>query len=131
MPVGWARRIIGTLIGLLSAIMGVGGGSLGGMTMVLCGRPIHQAVATASGFGLAIGVPAALGFMVAGWDQTDRPPLSLGYVNLPGVLVMGVLTVLVAPYGAKLAHRLDAQMLRRCFALFLLGTAISVGLKAL
>ncbi len=62
LPTGWGRRGVGTGIGMLSAMMGVGGGSLGGMTMTLCGRPIHQAVATASGFGLAIGAAAALGF---------------------------------------------------------------------
>ena len=131
MPTGAVRGVVGTGVGLASALMGVGGGALGGMVMTLCSRPIHTAVATASGFGLAIGVPAALGFMVAGWGEVGRPPLSLGYVNLPGVLVMGVLTVLVAPYGARLAHRMDQSTLRRCFALFLFATAISVGLKAL
>ena len=55
MPTGWSRGVLGSLIGLFSAMMGVGGGSLGGMTMSLFGRPIHQAVATASGFGVAIG----------------------------------------------------------------------------
>jgi uncharacterized membrane protein YfcA len=112
-------------------MMGVGGGSLGGMVMTLCGRPIHQAVATASGFGLAIGVPAALGFIVAGWSADGRPPLSLGYVNLPAVLLMGALTTAVAPWGARLAHRLPKRALRRAFALFLALTALSVALKAL
>ncbi|MDO9077751.1 MAG: sulfite exporter TauE/SafE family protein, partial [Brevundimonas sp.] len=55
LPEGWGRRVTGTVIGGLSAMMGIGGGSFGGMMMTLCGRPIHQAVATASGFGLAIG----------------------------------------------------------------------------
>ena len=66
--------IIGTLIGLLSAMMGVGGGSLGGMTMSLCGRPIHQAVATASGFGIAIGPrPPWASPCSAGARRGDRP----------------------------------------------------------
>lgn len=131
LPSGAPRAGIGTALGLASALMGVGGGALGGMVMTLCGRPIHTAVATASGFGLAIGLPSALGFMIAGWGAQGRPPLSLGYVNLPGVLVLGGLTVLMAPYGARLAHRLDQAALRRWFALFLLATAISVGVKAL
>jgi uncharacterized membrane protein YfcA len=131
LPDGWGRRGLGTAIGGLSAMMGVGGGSLGGMVMTLCGRPIHQAVATASGFGLAIGVPAALGFIVAGWSADGRPPLSLGYVNLPAVLLMGALTTAVAPWGARLAHRLPKRALRRAFALFLALTALSVALKAL
>lgn len=131
LPTGWGRRITGTLIGGLSAMMGVGGGSFGGMLMTLCGRPIHQAVATASGFGVAIGSAATLGFVVFGWGAEGRPPLSLGYVNVPAAVGMALLTTLVAPFGARLAHRLDRRVLRRAFAVYLLATAISVAVKAL
>ena len=130
LPQGWTRRGLGTGIGVASALMGVGGGALGSMLMTLCGRPIHQAVATASGFGLAIGVPAAAGFVVFGWGEEGRPPLSFGYVNIPAVIVMGVLTATAAPFGARLAHRLDKRRLRRLFALFLAMTAASVAFKA-
>jgi uncharacterized membrane protein YfcA len=131
LPTGWRRRGFGTLIGGLSAMMGIGGGSFGGMLMTLCGRPIHQAVATASGFGVAIGAAATLGFVVFGWDGGGRPPLSLGYVNVPGAVVMAVLTTAVAPWGAKLAHSLDRRVLRKAFALYLLATAVAVMVKAL
>ncbi len=130
LPEGWGRRVTGTVIGGLSAMMGIGGGSFGGMMMTLCGRPIHQAVATASGFGLAIGTAATLGFVVFGWDAGGRPPLSLGYVNVPGAIVMAVLTTAVAPWGAKLAHALDRAVLRRAFAVWLLVTAAAVVLEA-
>ncbi|MBU1348028.1 MAG: sulfite exporter TauE/SafE family protein [Alphaproteobacteria bacterium] len=130
LPTGWWRRGVGGLIGLLSAMMGVGGGSFGGMLMTLCGRPIHQAVATASGFGIAIGAAATVGFVGFGWGADGRPPLSLGYVNVPAAVAMGVLTTLVAPFGARLAHRLDRRVLRRAFALYLLATAVSVVVKA-
>lgn len=131
LPQGWGRRGAGTGIGLLSAMMGIGGGSFGGMLMTLCGRPIHQAVATASGFGMAIGAAATVGFVIFGWDAPGRPPLSLGYVNLPAALIMGVLTALTAPFGARLAHRLDRRVLRKAFAFYLLLTALSVVLKAI
>jgi uncharacterized membrane protein YfcA len=131
LPTGWGRRGFGTAIGGLSAMMGIGGGSFGGMLMTLCGRPIHQAVATASGFGVAIGAAATLGFVVFGWDAVGRPPLSLGYVNVPGAVVMAVLTTAVAPWGAKLAHALDRRVLRRAFALYLLVAALMVLVKAL
>jgi uncharacterized membrane protein YfcA len=130
MPTGWWRRGLGGLVGLLSAMMGIGGGSLGGMVMSLCGRPIHQAVATASGFGVAIGSAATLGFVVFGWGAEGRPPLSLGYVNVPAAVAMGLLTTLVAPFGARLAHRLDRKVLRRAFALYMAATAISIVVKA-
>lgn len=131
MPTGWGRRGFGTAIGGLSAMMGIGGGSFGGMLMTLCGRPIHQAVATASGFGVAIGAAATVGFVAFGWDAAGRPPLSLGYVNVPGAVVMAVLTTAVAPWGAKLAHSLDRRVLRKAFALYLLATAVVVMVKAL
>lgn len=131
LPTGWGRRVVGTGIGGLSAMMGIGGGSLGGMTMALCGRPIHQSVATASGFGLAIGAAATVGFVVFGWDAGGRPPFSLGYVNVPAAVVMAVLTTAVAPFGARLAHRLDKTVLRRTFAVYLLFAAGAVLLKAL
>lgn len=129
LPDGWGRRGLGATIGVLSAMMGVGGGAMGGMVMTLFGRPIHQAVATASGFGLAIGLPATLALIAFGWDAPGRPPLSVGYVNIPAVLVMGVLTTAVAPWGARLAHRLDRRVLRRAFAVFLLFTAVSIAAK--
>jgi uncharacterized membrane protein YfcA len=131
LPTGWGRRGFGTAIGGLSAMMGIGGGSFGGMLMTLCGRPIHQAVATASGFGVAIGAAATLGFVVFGWDAVGRPPLSLGYVNVPGAVVMAILTTAVAPWGAKLAHALDRRVLRKAFALYLLVAALMVLVKAL
>jgi uncharacterized membrane protein YfcA len=130
LPTGWGRRGFGTLIGGLSAMMGIGGGSFGGMLMTLCGRPIHQAVATASGFGVAIGAAATVGFVAFGWNAAGRPPLSLGYVNVPGAVVMAVLTTAVAPWGAKLAHSLNRRVLRKAFALYLLATALSVVVKA-
>lgn len=130
MPTGWSRGVLGSLIGLFSAMMGVGGGSLGGMTMSLFGRPIHQAVATAPGFGVAIGAAAAAGFVVFGWDAPGRPPFSLGYVNLPAAVIMGTMTALSAPLGARLAHRLDRRVLKKAFAVYLLATALSVVIKA-
>lgn len=126
LPKGSARLGIGGLIGALSALMGVGGGAMGSMLMTLCGRPIHQAIATASGFGMAIGLPAAAGFIVFGWGTTGRPMWSLGFVNLPGLVVMAILASLVAPVGARLAHRMDRLLLRRTFGLFLALTAIAI-----
>lgn len=126
LPKGAARWAIGGLIGALSALMGVGGGAMGSMLMTLCGRPIHQAIATASGFGMAIGLPAAAGFVLFGWGSPGRPPFSLGFVNLPGLVLMGVLASLAAPWGAKLAHRMNRILLRRTFGLFLALTAIAI-----
>ena len=131
LPPGWLRRALGAGIGAMSSMMGVGGGSFGSMLMTLYGRSIHQAVATASGFGVAIGLPAAIGFVVFGWDAPGRPPLSLGYVNVPAALVMATVTTATAPFGARLAHRLPRMTLRRLFAGFLFLTAVSIVYKAM
>jgi uncharacterized protein len=130
-PTGGLRAVVGTALGGVSSLMGIGGGAFGAAVMTLAGRPIHQAVATASGFGVAIAIPATLGFIMIGWDATGRPPLSLGYVNVPGFIVLALITGAVAPYGAKLAHRLDKTVLRRSFGAYLALTAVMVAVKAL
>jgi uncharacterized protein len=130
-PTGGLRAVVGSALGAVSSLMGIGGGAFGSAIMTLAGRPIHQAVATASGFGVAIAVPATLGFIIAGWNVEGRPPLSLGYINVPGFIVLALITGAVAPYGAKLAHRLDKVVLRRSFGAYLAFTAVMVAVKAL
>jgi uncharacterized membrane protein YfcA len=120
------RALTAGAIGLLSALMGIGGGAFGVTVMTLCGRPIHKAVATASGFGAAIALPAALGYVIAGWAREGLPPWSLGFVNLPGFLVLAALTAITAPIGARLAHRLPQLALKRAFAVFLALVALNM-----
>jgi uncharacterized protein len=130
-PTGPLRAGIGAALGGVSALMGIGGGAFGSAVMTLAGRPIHQAVATASGFGVAIAIPATLGFVISGWGVEGRPPLSLGYVNVPGFIILAILTGAVAPFGAKLAHRLNKTTLRRSFGAYLAFTALAVVGKAI
>ncbi len=111
------------VIGTFSAMMGIGGGTLLVPTFSAFNFPIHMAVGTAAALGLAIAVPGAAGFILSGWDVPDRPPLSIGYVNLVGFALIFPMTVLTAPWGAAIAHRLNRVWLRRAFALFLAVTA--------
>jgi uncharacterized membrane protein YfcA len=114
------RAIIGGVTGLLSALMGIGGGSIVNLVMSFCNRPIHQSVATASGVGVLISIPGAIGFMAAGWSKMgELPPLSIGYVSLIGAALIMPTSVYVAPLGARLAHRLPKRTLEIVFALFL------------
>jgi uncharacterized protein len=129
-PTGAARAGTGGALGAVSALMGIGGGAFGTAILTLAGRPIHQAVATSSGFGAAIAIPATLGFIVTGWGADGRPPLSAGYVNVPGFVLLALITGLVAPVGARLAHRLPKQTLRRAFGGYLAVTALLVAIKA-
>ena len=119
LPTGAPRAAIASSIGFFSALMGIGGGAFGVTMMTLYGKPIHRAVATASGFGAAIALPAALGYAIAGWGRDGLPPWSLGFVSVPGFLILAALTALTAPLGARLAHRLPQLTLKRAFAIFL------------
>lgn len=119
LPGGAGRAGLGMGIGTLSALMGIGGGTFGVSLLTVCGRTIHQAVATAAGFGIAIGAPAAIMAVFTGWGREGLPPFSAGFVNLPAFALISIFTVAMAPVGARLAHALDAQLLRRMFAIVL------------
>jgi uncharacterized membrane protein YfcA len=118
-------------IGFTSALMGIGGGTLSVPVMSMLSVPVHRTVATASVFGLAIAVPAVCGFVWAGWNVEGRPPGSLGFVNLPAAIVLFSMSVLTAPYGAKLAHVLEPRKLKLAFAVFLALSAARMLWKAL
>lgn len=120
------QSAIATVIGGLSSMMGIGGGTFGVTTMTLFGRPIHQAVATSAGLGLIISVPGAIGFLVSGLSAENLPPFSVGYVNLIGLALIVPMTVLSAPWGAALAHKISRQTLARAFAFFLLITSVKM-----
>ena len=131
MPGGLVRSGLGMAIGALSALMGIGGGTFGVSLMTLYGRPIHRAVATAAGWGVLIGLPSALVAIFIGWGHEGLPPFSLGYVNLAAFALISVCTVTMAPVGAKLAHRMDAVLLKRLFAVLLALVAGRMLWKAL
>lgn len=131
LPGGAARAVTAPFIGLLSVLMGIGGGSLGVPLMSLYGVAIHRAVATASGFGLAIAVPSVAGFVIAGAPAAPPPPFMLGQVNLPAFALVVALTAVTAPVGARLAHRTAPQLLRRIFAGFILLVTLNMGVDAL
>lgn len=119
LPTGGLRALFGTLIGGVSALMGIGGGSLTVPLMTLYGTPVHRAVGTAAATGFIIGIPGVIGFMIGGWGAEGLPPGSLGFISLPGLLAIAPTSMLCAPLGAKLAYRLNTTILRRVFAAFL------------
>lgn len=125
-PTGWLKNLIAGLIGLISSMMGIGGGSLTVPVLTLSNFPIRRAVGTSSALGLVIAVPGALGFIVGGWGAQGVPDLSLGYVNLLGLALIVPASMWTAPFGAKLAHTLSPVLLRRAFAAFLALTSIKM-----
>jgi uncharacterized membrane protein YfcA len=113
-------RGYGFLIGFASSLMGIGGGAISNMIFSFYGRSIHQAVATSAGLGILISIPGALGYVAGGWpEMAILPPLSLGYVSLIALVLIGPITALAAPFGARLAHRLPRRRLEIAFGAFL------------
>lgn len=107
------------VVGGISAIMSVGGAVYFILLMTLYGRTLHQAVATSAAFGLAIALPGAIGFVWAGWGASGMPPGTIGYVNLLGAALIIPASVLAAPWGARLTHRLKKRTLELALAGFL------------
>ncbi len=118
---------VGAGAGIFSALMGLGGGAVGVMVMTFAGRPMHQAIATSAGFGLAVAAPGVAGFIVSGWSVAGLPPASLGFVNLPAFATLALTAGVMAPVGARFAHRLNAIVLSRIFAIYVAIAAVSLG----
>jgi hypothetical protein len=123
-----AAAMLGTggIIGMVSAIVGIGGGSLTVPFLTWCNVTMHQAVGTSAAVGLPIAVSGTVGFIANGWNQAELPPWSLGYVYLPALVSVAAASMLFAPLGARLAHALPTDILKRVFAGFLTLVGINM-----
>jgi uncharacterized protein len=119
LPGGALRQLFGFIVGLLSALMGIGGGAISNLILTLYGRPIRQSVATSAGVGVLISLPGALGYMLAGWGKPGLPPGSLGFVSLLAFVLIVPTTLLTTRFGVRLAHSLPRRRLEVLFGLFL------------
>ncbi|MBX9859218.1 MAG: sulfite exporter TauE/SafE family protein, partial [Sphingomonas sp.] len=124
MPAIGPRVAIAGGLGTFSSLLGIGGGTIAIMVMTLCGRSIHRAIATASGIGVLIAIPSAIGFVLIGFGEPGLPWGSLGYVNLPATAVITSMSILTAPLGVAVAHSMPAAPLRRAFGLYLIFISI-------
>ncbi|MCU0763669.1 MAG: sulfite exporter TauE/SafE family protein, partial [Hydrogenophaga sp.] len=116
--------VLGGSIGGISTLMGIGGGTLSVPILNALKVPMHTAVGTGAMLGMVISFPGALAFLYNGMDVPQRPPLSLGYVNLLGMALIVPATMMTTGFGAKLAHSIDARRLRQVFAAFLALTSL-------
>ena len=121
--------LVGLIIGSVSAIVGIGGGTLTVPFLVWCNVKIQQAVATAAACGLPIALAGSLAMVITGWSEPGLPEETLGYIYLPAFIGIVASSVLFAPLGARLAHRLPAEILKQIFSVFLalLGLAMLLG----
>ena len=123
LPAGIVGGASGFTIGGLSAMMGIGGGTLCVPYFNAFGFPVHRAVGTAAAIGLIIALPATIGFVATGWGIPALPRASVGHVNLLGLILIAPFTSLTAPIGVRLAHGMSARTLKLLFALFLFATS--------
>lgn len=129
-PGGVRGGLMATLIGGVSAIMGIGGGTLAVPTLNLCGYPIHRAVGTAAFFGLLISVPGTIGYLLANPD-TGLPWLTIGFVSVSGLAVIAPGSMLTAKLGARAAHTLSRRRLAQAFGVFLVVVGSRMVYRAL
>jgi uncharacterized membrane protein YfcA len=123
---GGTGGLISSVIGLASALMGIGGGTIAVPILSYLSLPMHRAVGTAAAFGILIAVPGAIGFGWAGTSVELRPPYSLGFVSVPAAIIIFSTSLFTVPLGSRIAHLLNAAVLRRIFGGFLLLSALNI-----
>lgn len=131
LPGLFGTALIGSGIGGLSTLMGIGGGTLSVPILNALRVPMHTAVGTGAMLGMFISFPGAVAFIINGLSVENRPPASLGYVNLLGMALIVPATMVTTGLGAKLAHAIDARRLRQVFAVFLTLTSLRMFYKLL
>ena len=123
MPGTKGQLAAGSVIGLLSGLVGAGGGFVSVPFMTWCNVSIHNAVATSAALGFPIAMANVIGYVISGQNLPNLPAYSLGYVWLPGLLVIALGSVLTAPLGARAAHSLPIARLKRIFSFMLYALA--------
>lgn len=118
---------VGTVIGAMSSLIGIGGGSVTVPYLSWCNVDMKQAVGTSAACGIAIAWSGVAGFLVAGWGESGTGIASFGYVSLPAFAAIALCSILFVPVGASLAYKLPAKALKRVFAVLL----VVVGVKML
>ena len=107
---------VGLGIGGVSALVAIGGGSLSVPFMTWCNLKVQNAIGTSAAIGLPIALAGTLGYLVNGWNAAGTPALTLGYVYLPALVLVSLVSMVMAPMGARLAHRLPVALLKKIFA---------------
>ena len=138
LPTGFLISVYGFFVGILSTLMGIGGGLFSNLLMTFYGRPIHQAVATSSALAVLISIPGALGYIYAGWPAAAHYPavaalqwpFALGYVSLIGAVLVMPMSLVTAPLGVRAAHAMSKRTLETAFGcyLFVVGSRFVVSL---
>ena len=117
---------VGGGIGFVSSLVGIGGGTMSVPFLAWCNLPLRTAIGTSAAIGFPIALSGVAGYIASGWHTTGLPAHSLGFVYLPALAGVAAMSMLTAPLGARLAHRVPLAPLKRFFAVFLLAVATRI-----
>ncbi|NKB27341.1 MAG: TSUP family transporter [Rhodobacteraceae bacterium] len=119
MPGRIGTGLYGAALGVISTLMGIGGGAVSNLILTLNGKTVHEAVSTSAGVGVIIAVPATAGYILVGWGREGLPPDALGFVSLLALILTLPTALLMTRFGVAQAHRLPQKSLSRLFGVFL------------
>jgi uncharacterized protein len=126
-PAGLAA--FGALMGFVSSLAGIGGAVLTISLLTWCNVKIHEAIGTSAAVGFPIALAGTVGYVVTGMMDHDLPLWSVGYVYLPAFIGIAITSFLIAPLGARLAHKLPVPILKKVFMVFLVALAIKMAIS--
>ena len=129
LPAPRALALFGIFIGTVSSLFGGGAAAIGVPFLTWCNVTTHRAIGTVAAMGFPLAIAGTLAYAAAGWNVASLPPWSVGFVYLPAFIGISATSMLAAPWGARLAHRMKGAMLRRIFALFLVAMGIKVAVS--
>lgn len=126
LPSGIGLSMVGSIIGSVSALIAIGGGSLTVPFLTWCNVEIKKAIATSAGVGFLIAIAGMAGYFFGGQNQLGLPALSSGYIYWPAVLLVATVSIFTAPLGVNLAHKMPVLLLKKVFAVLLMGLSIKM-----
>ncbi len=129
LPGNGALTFLALVIGVCSSLFGGGAAAVGVPFLTWCNVTTHRAIGTVAAMGFPVAIAGTLGYVIAGWSVTGLPPWSLGFIYLPAFIGISLTSMITAPFGARLAHRLKGATLRRIFAVFLIVMGVKVAVS--
>ena len=126
LPSKLGLSLVGFGIGGISALVAIGGGTMSVPFLTWCNVKVQDAIATSAALGVPIALAGGIGYAISGWNEPNLPEYSAGYVYLPAVFLISIMSVFTAPIGVKLAHRLPVGILKKVFAVIMLLLAIKM-----
>ncbi|ACT49743.1 sulfite exporter TauE/SafE family protein [Methylovorus glucosotrophus] len=125
-PGRWLNGVMGVVIGFISSLVGIGGGTVSVPYLHYFNVPLKRAIGTSAAIGLPIALAGTIGYIYTGWSVPGLPANSLGFIYLPALAGIALASIITAPWGAALAHRLPTPILRRLFACLLLALGLNM-----